>query len=368
MKIFLVRHGESEANEKGIHQGQRIDTGLSKRGKEQAKLIAERLKDEKIEAIYSSDLKRAKETAEEIAKFHKKKIILDKRLREFDLGDFTELENRWELMQEHKKKESERLGIKRWEVSPPGGESEWAHILRVKSFLKDIEQHEGNIIVVAHGGTNRIFFGVTGHTSMEKMYEHKQENTCLNIIEKNEGDYKVHLINCTRHLEDKERLKLPFRKNCEGYLVLGDSVIARNTEYGYIDFPGGGVEEKEDIKEALKRESFEEAGVILEGELKEAGVIRTIWPADWAKNEKQKKRFEKYKGDEMHFFIGKVKDLVEPKGDSEEKGWDVNERLMKISDAIKTIGGYRHFPKELEEYYEFKLKVLGKLINAGEEK
>lgn len=161
---------------------------------------------------------------------------------------------------------------------------------------------------------------------------------------------------------NKDKSKLPFRKNCEGYLLFGDSVIARNTEYGYIDFPGGGVEEGEDIKEALKREAFEEAGVILNGELKEVGIIKTIWPEDWAKNEKQKKRFEKYKGDEMHFFIGKVKELVEPKGDCEEEGWNVNERLMKISDAIKTIEGYRPFPKELKEYYEFKLKVLRSLV------
>lgn len=50
-----------------------------------------------------------------------------------------------------------------------------------------------------------------------------------------------------------DRSKLPYRKNCEGSLVFGESIVARNTEYGYIDFPGGGVDEGEDIKEALKR-------------------------------------------------------------------------------------------------------------------
>ena len=78
-------------------------------------------------------------------------------------------------------------------------------------------------------------------------------------------------------------------------------------------------------------------------------------------NEKQKKRFEKYQGDDMHFFVGKVKKLVEPKGDIEEKGWDVNERLMKIKDAIKIIEGYKPFPFELKEYYELKLKILNGL-------
>jgi len=106
---------------------------------------------------------------------------------------------------------------------------------------------------------------------------------------------------------NENRTKLPFRENCEGYLVFGDSLVARNTEYGYIDFLGGGVEKDEDIKEALKREAFEETGVILEGDLKEVGSMKTIWPNNWAKNEKQRKRFEKYKGDEMHFFYWKSK-------------------------------------------------------------
>jgi broad specificity phosphatase PhoE len=66
MKLIIVRHGESEANKKGIHQRRKdewSDTSLSKDGIFQAKQVAERLKDEKIDGIYASDLKRAKETA-----------------------------------------------------------------------------------------------------------------------------------------------------------------------------------------------------------------------------------------------------------------------------------------------------------------
>jgi len=163
------------------------------------------------------------------------------------------------------------------------------------------------------------------------------------------------------------RETLPYRLNCEGYLVFGDKIIARNTEYGYIDFPGGGVDEGEEILEALKREVFEETGAIISN-LKEVGVIKTIWPSDWAKNEKQKKRFEKYKGDEMHFFVGKVDEFKDPLGDKNEQGeknngkWDKGERLMNISEAIKIITGYKPFPEALKEYYEFKIKVLKSLL------
>jgi 8-oxo-dGTP pyrophosphatase MutT (NUDIX family) len=164
----------------------------------------------------------------------------------------------------------------------------------------------------------------------------------------------------------KDRNKLPYRLNCEGYLIFGDSVVARNTSYGYIDFPGGGVDEGETLGEALQREVFEETGAVIR-DLKEVGVIKTIWPSDWAKNEKQKKRFEKYKGDEMHFFVGKVIEFKEPKGDAKENDehnqgkWDKNERLMQIKEAIKIIEGYRPFPNALKEYYDFKIKVLKSL-------
>jgi 8-oxo-dGTP pyrophosphatase MutT (NUDIX family) len=157
-----------------------------------------------------------------------------------------------------------------------------------------------------------------------------------------------------------DRSKLPFRICCEGYLILEDKIVARDTEYGYIDFPGGGVEKGEDPKTALKREAFEEAGVILE-RLKEIGTIKTIWPSDWAKNEKQIKRFEKYQGDETHVFIGKVKELVTPTGDLEEQGWNLNERLMPIKKAIEIIESYKPFKKELKDYYEFKLRILRKI-------
>jgi broad specificity phosphatase PhoE len=202
MKIFLIRHGESIANAKGIHQGQRYDVGLSEKGKEQAKKLAERLGNEKIEAIYASDLKRAHETAEEINKPHKLKIILDKRLREFDTGDWTDKEDKWKVWADYQIKEAKKLGIKTHEVKMPGGESNLDHVLRTKEFLKEVEaKHNGNIIVVAHGGSNKIFFGVVGHTPMDKIYENNaQDNTGLNVLEKEGKTWKAHLINCTKHL------------------------------------------------------------------------------------------------------------------------------------------------------------------------
>ena len=207
MKLIIVRHGESEANAKGIHQGQRVNVGLSGRGKEQARRVAERLNNENIEAIYSSDLKRACETAEEIARAHNLKVIQDKRLREFDIGDFTDKEKLWVLFHSHKVAESSRLGIPKWEVKAPGGESELDHIHRVEGFFNEIiKKHKGSVLIVAHGGTNKIFFSVAGYASREQMYNIPQANSAVNIIDISNKENKVYAINDLSHLSKDDKV------------------------------------------------------------------------------------------------------------------------------------------------------------------
>ena len=80
MKIFLIRHGETESNKNRIIQG-KIDEGLSKKGIKQAECLADRLKDEKIDLIISSEYKRAAETADKIKSQHpSSNLILKKEL------------------------------------------------------------------------------------------------------------------------------------------------------------------------------------------------------------------------------------------------------------------------------------------------
>ena len=64
MKLIITRHGETIENVKGIAMGS-LPGNLSKKGKKQAKLVAKRLKNININAIYTSDLKRAYDTAKE---------------------------------------------------------------------------------------------------------------------------------------------------------------------------------------------------------------------------------------------------------------------------------------------------------------
>lgn len=87
MKIYLVRHGESQSNKQKLFVGQG-DVPLSERGLAQAKKTAEFLKHVKVDAIYSSDLIRAYDTAMQTAKLKNLPIIKDAGLRELSIGKY----------------------------------------------------------------------------------------------------------------------------------------------------------------------------------------------------------------------------------------------------------------------------------------
>ena len=86
--LFLVRHGETVDNARQIMQGQ-TQGELNERGKEQARQVARRLADETLDAVVSSDLQRAVQTAEIIAAPHGLTVMTTPLLRERDWGSFT---------------------------------------------------------------------------------------------------------------------------------------------------------------------------------------------------------------------------------------------------------------------------------------
>ena len=88
--ILLVRHGETDWNLERRWQGH-IDRPLNDVGRAQARALADRLDSEPFAAVYSSDLARARETAEIVAAAHGLPVHLDPRLREADVGEWSGL-------------------------------------------------------------------------------------------------------------------------------------------------------------------------------------------------------------------------------------------------------------------------------------
>lgn len=88
MNIYVMRHGTTVWNEKGITQG-RTNNRLSKRGIALTKEVAEKYKDVEFDVIYCSPLMRTVQTANIMNKFHNVKVLKDERIIEIDQGIFT---------------------------------------------------------------------------------------------------------------------------------------------------------------------------------------------------------------------------------------------------------------------------------------
>jgi len=134
--LLLVRHGETDWNAEGRLQGH-TDRPLSDYGRRQAQELAGELEDEELEAIYSSDLVRARGTAEIVGERFGLPVVLDPDLREKDWGT-------WEGLNAVERDRVEFVG-----------ETTEAHQERMLGALRRIaERHPGDqrVLVVTHGG------------------------------------------------------------------------------------------------------------------------------------------------------------------------------------------------------------------------
>lgn len=203
LQLILIRHGETEWNRKRRYQGQK-DVKLNARGREQAQLAARHLEKEDIDVIYSSDLSRAKDTAELIADKQGMQVRELEGLRELDFGA-------WEGKDYQTIIEKDENRYRDWlhnpgEVTPPDGE-EMSHFQeRVAStFSKIIECHSGKddhekIAAAAHGGTIRIYLVEILEIPLKRYTRLYFDNGGITRIDFYEGNPVITLVNDTHHL------------------------------------------------------------------------------------------------------------------------------------------------------------------------
>jgi probable phosphoglycerate mutase len=187
-QVIIVRHGETEWNIKSIRQGN-LDSRLTEKGMAQAKALAQRLAREHFTALYSSDLGRAVQTAEEVASVTGHEIITDPRLRERHLGIFQGLSG-----EEIKQKHPEEYKLHR-SLGPdyviPGGESVKQQVARNIAYLNEIgSKHLGEtIVVVTHGGVISGLFRHTFSIPFNAPRRFEFTNAGLNIFAYDEGNW-----------------------------------------------------------------------------------------------------------------------------------------------------------------------------------
>jgi broad specificity phosphatase PhoE len=150
--ILIARHGESDWNREHRWQGQ-ADRPLTERGREQAQALAERLAHVELDAVYSSDLRRAVDTASAVAQRQRLGVQVLPELREVDVGS-------WSGLTREEAEERFPDGFRRWRAGFPGwddGETYEAMADRVLAAVDRLARlHEGGrLLVVSHGGPIR---------------------------------------------------------------------------------------------------------------------------------------------------------------------------------------------------------------------
>ncbi|MHB8629978.1 MAG: histidine phosphatase family protein [Aggregatilineales bacterium] len=154
-RITLIRHGQTWWNTDGRWQGQ-ANVGLNPTGLAQASRVAEHLRGVDVSALYSSDLIRARQTAEAIAECMGVPVITDVRLREIDVGEWQGLTGDEVLQWDAERLYAVRAGG--YSVRRPSGESLQEVADRALALFKEVvAAYPGkHVILVSHGGTIRM--------------------------------------------------------------------------------------------------------------------------------------------------------------------------------------------------------------------
>ena len=186
MRIYLVRHGQSTANEKKVMAGH-ADVELTEKGKVQAKIVAEKLANEQLDVILCSPLDRAQETANIInsVRIEKLPIIITNSLMEVDYGIYEGVKKSnfnykqfWNYLDENNINSFFSFA--------------WPIIRFIYGELLT-KYYDQNILLVTHGGVSKIFEMVLGDYSLSptKIGSYLPDNSELLIynISKNNSYY-----------------------------------------------------------------------------------------------------------------------------------------------------------------------------------
>ena len=208
-RIYLVRHGQTTANAEEISQGPRIDAALSELGFRQASRVGEALAHEPIQAVYTSPLTRARQTAEAVVERHARAapdakgslaVQVVPELYEMDYGRF--IGQGYDVVREEMDQvlDAWRMGFV--DQPFPGGESALLAQHRIRPFAARLastaEGHD--VAVIAHGRINRVLLATLTGAGLQRLEEFPQSNASITELAVDDGRVVVRRLNDTSHL------------------------------------------------------------------------------------------------------------------------------------------------------------------------
>ena len=202
MNLLLIRHGQTDWNIARRFQGH-SNVPLNEFGRKQAAALADRLSAQQIDALYSSDLERAFETAKMIAHLSgcKPDLHSDSRLREINFGDWEGLS-----YNEIKEKYPEALLARENDVyknAPPNGETLEQLTMRVQSMLDELylKHKDQTVIIVAHGGVLQILLCCALKLNPTMYWQFHLSTASISEIALYPDGAILNMMNDTSHLE-----------------------------------------------------------------------------------------------------------------------------------------------------------------------
>jgi len=205
-EIIIARHGQTEWNVGEVFRG-RADIELDETGVKQAELLAEYLSNAKIDAIYSSPMKRALKTAKAIAGHHQLDVEIAPGLIDFDFGEWQGLSH-----QEVKEKYTELY--KKWTNTPhkvkmPAGET--LNDVRKRAIRvvdEVIDRYEGTVVLVAHRVVNKVLICALLGLDNSHFWDIRQDTCGITTFNYENGRFILTEHNNTSYLRSIQRTLL----------------------------------------------------------------------------------------------------------------------------------------------------------------
>lgn len=199
-EIYIIRHGETDYNKRGIIQGRGVNSSINDKGIRQAKAFYETFKHIQFDVIYSSSLLRTQQTLEPFANNgyqinkHEGLDEINWGVHEGKLAD-TKLSNEYKTITSNWKRGDLELKI-------PGGESPLDLQQRQKIFIKNqLEKgSENKVLICCHGRAIRILLCTLLDVGLESMDDFPHQNLSLYKVVYNKPSYEVDRFNYTDHL------------------------------------------------------------------------------------------------------------------------------------------------------------------------
>ena len=204
MKIYLIRHGETDFNRRGVVQGGGVDSDLNETGRRQAAAFFRHYREVRFDSIYVSPLKRTLQTMLPWKESLEYTLKVEPGLTELSWGvlegkvptpadtrNFRRLKQDWEAG--------------KLDLAVEGGESPiecWNRLEKVMKKFK--QQHQGQtILVCSHGRTSRVLLSVLAGQGLHDMERFNHSNTGLNVLRLDDDDrFVLDLSNDTTHLSE----------------------------------------------------------------------------------------------------------------------------------------------------------------------